>query len=30
MEKTEIRPETKNDNDYRNFILSMMFLQDIH
>lgn len=30
MEKTEIRPETKNDNDYWNFVLSMMFLQDMH
>ena len=29
MEKTEIRPETKNDNDYWNFVL-MMFLQDIY
>lgn len=30
MEKTEIRPETKNDNDYWNFVLSMMLLQDIY
>ena len=30
MEKTEIRPETKNDNDYWNFVLSMMLLQGIY